>query len=46
MIAKHENLFEGLKFKSSFAIQHNTMFVIRRYVLMFVIVIFPNYGFS
>ena len=46
MIARYENLFEGLQFKSSFAIQHNAMFVIRRYVLIFIIVVFPSYGFS
>jgi hypothetical protein len=42
-IAKHEALFDGKRAESWFAIQYNTIFFLRRYIVMATIVFFTDY---
>ena len=45
-IARYESLFVGKRVSSLLAIQHNTVFFIRRYLLIYVIVIYPDHIFK
>jgi len=43
VVAKYEALFVGKRVESWFSIQYNTLFFVRRYILMVSIVFFNDY---
>ena len=42
VVRKYRDLFAGLKTKKALAIQYNTLFFLRRYTLMAIIVFLPD----
>ncbi len=46
VVRKYRDLFSGLKTKKALAIQYNTLFFLRRYSLMAVIVFLPDGRFT
>ena len=41
-IQKYEELFEGKRTSSIFALQYNVIFLMRRYSLIFMLILYPN----
>jgi len=41
-IKKFEELFEGKRTSSMFALQYNVIFLMRRYSLIFMLILYPN----